>query len=143
MEEHHDERKPKAPDQVHDDASSALSLCGDQNALAGVHDIRKRTNYAKRGSWKCGSSSNHEFDLDIAEALTDVAAFEVVGRPYEEIDEAQEVVQHDPCYETGSGCVAVTNVPDQGWKVNDDCQGGCDCQSDASWYQCAGSRKWT
>lgn len=89
MEEHHDEGQAHAKDQIHDDGSSTLSLCGYGEALLGIHDVGEGTDNAEGSSWQCYSSGDHELDFDVAETLAVVFAFKVICRPYEEVDEAE------------------------------------------------------
>lgn len=89
MEEHHDERQAHAKDQIHDDGSSTLSLCGYSEALLRIHDIGEGSDNAQGSSWQCYSSGNHEFDFHVAKTFAVVFAFKVIRRPYEEVDEAE------------------------------------------------------
>lgn len=111
VEEHHDEGQAHAKDQIHDDGPSTLSLCGYGEALLGIHDTGEGTDNAEGSSRQCYSSGNHELDFDVAKTLAVVFAFEVIRRPYEEIDEAEQVVKYDPGHQAACRHISISNVP--------------------------------
>lgn len=89
VEEHHDERKTQAPDQIHDDGSSTLGFGRYGCGLFRIHDICKSADNAESGCWKGYGSGNHDLHLDVTETLTDVAVLKVVCWPYKEVHETE------------------------------------------------------
>ena len=89
MEEHHDHGKSQTPDEIHDDGSRTLSARRHTSALVGVHEFGKRADNAESSSWQGHCSSYHELDLDIAESFTIVVTCKIVGRPDDEVNEAE------------------------------------------------------
>ena len=116
---HYIHRRAKAQQAINPDLSFPLCLRQADHRPLGVEHSGQVTHDAEETGNHTNPDSEHELDLQVTDSKAWPPIADIVGGPDEGVDQVHEIGEHNVEDESGGGEIAVADVPDEGWKIDD------------------------
>lgn len=119
LKNHSQKRQTDTPGKFNSCISPLLRFRRPEQSFVGIEYGSKSSQKTQNCSVESCDTTTQQLDLDIAETLTIIHVAHVDVRPYDDIDDTDEVHQHDPEDHKDRCCIAVAKMPYQRWEVED------------------------